>query len=956
MTDGQIRSSSVGAVAVAEWNPDVVYIGMGEVQLRGNIMQGDGVYKSTDGGTTWRHTGLADTQVIARIRVHPQNPDLVYVAAFGHPAGPNEQRGVFRSKDGGKTWERILYRDAKTGAVDLAVDRNNPRVMFAALWEAGRVSWQLSSGGPGSGLFKSTDGGDTWTEITRNPGLPKGVVGKIGVAISGADSNRVWAVIEAADRGVFRSDDSGATWTRVTEERRLLTRAFYYTRIYADPKDRDTVYVLNDGFYKSTDGGKTWRTLEPPHGDNHDLWIDPTNPKRMVNSNDGGGNVSVNGGETWTAQDYPTAQLYHVATTKDVPYHVCGAQQDSTTVCVPSRDWDNLRMPRGTLGDWYYAVGGGESGYVTPHPVNSDLFYAGSQGALLTRYDRRTGGIRDIQPYPRFFSGEASSELPERWQWTFPIVFSPTDPHVLYTSSQHLWKTTDDGQSWTKISPDLTKADPKTLGRSGGPITGDMNGPEIFATIFTVAPSKSDPDTIWTGSDDGLIYVTRDGGKNWSNVTPPDLPELARISMIEASAHARGQAYFAAKRYLLDDRAPYLYRTSDYGQSWTKIVAGIRADAYAHSIREDPARPGLLYAGTEHGVWVSFDDGSSWTSLSLNLPDVQISDLVVEQHDLVVATHGRSFYVLDGIDMLRQLTPEVTAKELHLFEPADVYRRVMDANIDYYLKRAADKVELEILDSNGRRVRLFTGTPKDNAFQEDTSWTKGGRTPLLRPPGTRAGTNRFTWDLRYEGATVWPGIIIFSARPELGPMAVPGVYRVRVTANGETQETTLRLQLPRGSRAAEADLQAQFDLAMKIRDRTTEANEAVLEIRDIRRQVEERLGRTKDQRIVAAARGLLTKITAVEGDIYQVKNTAWQDFLDFPIKLNNRLASLRRVVETGDARPTDGAEQVFKELSAELDTHLKKLNDALGSDLAALNRLLAAAKLARVEPAARKTT
>src|SRR5438132_5837986 len=529
VTDGQIHSSSVGAVAVSESNPDVVYIGMGEACLRGNIMQGDGVYKSTDAGKTWTHIGLTDSQIISRIRIHPANPDLVYVAAFGHPAGPNTERGVFRSKDGGKTWTRILFRNDHTGAIDLAIDRSHPNVLYAALWEAYRVSWQMSSGGPGSGLFKSTDGGDTWTEITRHKGLPQGVDGRIGVAI-GADSNRVYAIVENENGGVFSSDDAGATWTKVSEDRRLRQRAFYYTHIFADPKNRDTLYVLNTGFYKSTDGGKTYRTLRPQHGDNHDLWIDPNNPQRMINSNDGGANVSVNGGTTWTAEDFPTAQLYHVATTKDFPYQVCGAQQDNSTICVQSQQ----TRARGSA---MYSVGGGESGYIAPSPINPNVFYAGSQGALITRYDRSSGETRDIQPYPRFFSGEPSSALKERWQWTFPIVFSPLDPKTLYLSSQHLWKTTDDGQSWVQISPDLTLADAKTLGLSGGPITGDMNGPEVFATIFTIAPSRLERGTIWTGSDDGLVYVTRDEGKRWTKITPPGLPDLGRVSLIEASPH-----------------------------------------------------------------------------------------------------------------------------------------------------------------------------------------------------------------------------------------------------------------------------------------------------------------------------------------------------------------------------------------------------------------------------------
>src|SRR5437867_4109250 len=636
VTDGQLHSSSVGAVAVSESNPDVVYIGMGETCIRGNIMQRDGVYKSADAGKTWTHLGLAETHAISKIRIDPRNPDVVYVAAFGHPAGRNAERGVYKSTDGGKSWRKVLYRDDRTGAIDLSLDPKNPNVLYAALWQAYRITWQMSSGGAGSGLFKSSDGGESWTEITRNTGLPAGVVGRIGVAVSPADGNRVYALIENADGGVFRSDDAGATWKRTNTERKLRQRAFYYTHVTADPQIKDRVYVLNVGFYRSDDGGARFdSSLAAPHGDNHDFWIAPNDNQRMIEANDGGGTVSVNGGKTWSEEDYPTAQLYHVATTTDFPYHVCGAQQDNSTLCLPSNDWSNLRGARTRrLGDWMYDVGGGESGYIAPDPKDPNIFYAGSQGALLTRYDRSNGQIRDVQVFPRFFSGEPSSALPERWQWTYPIVFSPKDPSILYTSSQHLWKSVDQGQTWQRISTDLTRADTSTLGYSGGPITGDMNGPEVYGTIFAIAPSYHDSNIIWTGSDDGLAYLTRDGGKTWTNITPPGLPKFARISIIDASRHDAGTAYLAAKNYLLDDRAPYIYRTHDFGKSWTKITTGIRADDYTHVVRDDPARAALLYAGTEHGVYVSWDDGEHWHSLSLNLPDAQVPDIVVEDYDL----------------------------------------------------------------------------------------------------------------------------------------------------------------------------------------------------------------------------------------------------------------------------------------------------------------------------------
>ncbi len=942
VTDGQIKSSSIGAVAVSESNPDVVYIGMGETELRGNIMQGDGVYKSTDAGKTWAHSGLADTHAISRIRIHPTNPDLVVVSALGHPYGPNEERGVFRTTDGGKTWLKILFRSNHSGAVDLCFDPQNPQVMFAAIWDAYRTPWSLSSGGPESGLFKTTDGGDSWTEITRNSGLPKGVVGKIGVSVSGADGKRVYAIVEAEDGGVFVSDDAGATWIKISEDRRLRQRAFYYSRIYADPKARDTVYVLNTGFYKSTDGGKTYKTVRTPHGDNHDLWIASNDSQRMINSNDGGGNVSINGGDTWTGQDYPTAQLYHVATTKDFPYHVCGAQQDNSTVCVSSEGGG-----RGRTNPLMYAVGGGESGYIAPHPKNPNLFYAGSQGALLTRFDRSTGHTRDIQVYPLFFSGMPASALKERWQWTFPIVFSPHDANVLYTSSQHLWKTTNDGQSWERISPDLTRADPKTLGDSGGPITKDQNGPEIYGTIFTIAPSRMEPSTIWTGSDDGLAYITRDGGKKWENITPPGLPEFSRISLIDASPHKPGTAYLAAKRYQLDDRAPYIFKTSDYGKTWSKIVNGIRADDFVHAVREDPKRQGQLYAGAEHGVYVSFDDGANWQSLSLGLPDVQVPDLVVEDNDLVIATHGRSFYILDDIGILRQLTPEFAGADVHLFQPRTAIRSVSQAEIDYYLKKPAEKITIEILDSKGQVIRAFAGSSEDDnrkpGSDAEEGESSGPRAP--RAPGRKAGSNRFEWDLRYPGATVFEGMILWSARAESGPPAPPGNYQVRLTADGQIQTQTFAIKRDPRLNVTDADLAEQFSLAIKVRDKTSEANEMVILIRAIKKQIKDRSEKGKDQTVQDAGEALAKKLSAVEEEVYQVRNRSNQDPLNFPIKLNNQIAALGRSIETGDGRPTAQAYVVFKELSAQLDASHARLSELVKSDLVQLNKVLVDRKL-----------
>ena len=948
VTDGQIGSSSVGAVAVAETNPDVVYIGMGETQLRGSIMQGDGVYKSIDGGKTWRHIGLTDTQAIARIRVHPTNPDIVYVAALGHPYGDNEQRGVFRSTDGGNTWKKILYVGSKAGATDLVIDRTNPKVLYASTWQVYRTPWKMWDGGAECKLFKSVDGGDTWIELTKNPGMPRAPLGAIGITVSPVDPNRLWAIVEANEGGVFRSDDGGWTWKLTNNERNLRQRAFYYSRIYADTADRDTVYGVNVGFFKSTDGGKTFQTISPPHGDNHDLWIDPNNPQRMIEANDGGATVTVNGGKTWSEEAYSTAQIYHVIATSDVPYHVAGAQQDSSTVAVPSKGWENMQA-HGPNHGWYYEVGGGESGYIAQSPTDPNVFYAGSQGALITRWDRSNGQVRDIQVYPRFFSGEPASALPERWQWTFPIVFSPVDPHTLYACSQHVWKTTDDGQSWQQISPDLTYHDPKTLGPSGGLITMDMNGPEIYATVFALAPSYRDANTIWAGSDDGMISVTRDGGKSWQNVTPGDMSKFTRVSIIDASHHDPATAYIAANRYQMDDCGPYVWRTHDFGKTWTKIIDGIKSDHFARVIREDPVRKGLLYLGTEHGVYVSFNDGDTWQPLQLNLPDTQVADLVVKDNDLVIATHGRGFWLLENIGPLRQINDELAKQDVILFKPADAIRGVYDATIQYYLSKQVESVKLEILDAAGKVVQTFTGKEpeqKADASAPRRRFRRGGPSN----PTTGAGLNQFTWSLSYPGAVSFEGMIMWSAGTERGPMAPPGKYQVRLTVGkySHTEPFAIRMN-PNLKGIHEEDLKSQFELAMKVRDKVSAADKAVIQIRDIRKQIEARLKESSDSQLSQSANSVLDKMRAIEEELYQVRNQSAQDPLNFPIKLNNRLGALGRSIETGDNRPTDATYKVFDELSKELEGHLENLSKVLKKDLVQLNSLLKEKNLAAVE-------
>ncbi|MDH4066118.1 MAG: glycosyl hydrolase, partial [Acidobacteriota bacterium] len=822
---------------------------------------------------------------------------------------------------------------------------------YAGLWEAFRSPWGMSSGGPGGGLFKSTDGGETWTELTRQAGLPPGLWGKLGVSVSPVDSSRVYALIESEQGGLFVSDDAGASWTRINDNRNLRQRAFYYTRVVADTKDKDTVYVLNVQFFKSTDGGKTTTQIRPPHGDNHDLWISGTDNQRMVQSNDGGANVSVNGGRSWTSQDFPTGQFYNVFTTRHVPYHVCGAQQDNSTACVGSRA--NPGAGEGSLPPIFYAVGGGESGYIAPDPNDLNVFYAGSYGGFLSRLDRETGQQRAVNIYPNNPMGYSAIDITERFQWTFPIVFSPVDGKTLYASSQHLWRTTNEGQSWEKISPNLTRSDPETMQASGGPITKDQTGVETYAVIFTIAPSRQDANTIWTGSDDGWVHVTRDGGKTWDKVTPPDLPDFTRISLIEASPHQNGVAYLAGNRYQLGDRKPYLYKTADFGRTWTKIVNGIPDHDFLRTVREDPKRSGLLYAGTEHGIYVSFDDGANWQSLALNLPTTPVHGIVVEERDLVIGTHGRGFYVLDNIGVLRQATPGLTTNNLFVFETFNPMRGLdRDVTFDYYLGKDADEVRIEFLDAQGTVLRSFTGTPKaaggtSEAADDDDN-------PFRRAParvGVAKGMNRFTWDLRYEGATVFPGMIMWAAQPQRGPAAPPGAYTVRVTANGETQTRDFALGMdPRllADGITEAYLQEQFTLSTQVRDKVTAANMAVVQIRGIRDQVNERLDKVGPRRkaeIQKLADAVLNSLAAVEQEVYQVKNQSGQDPLNFPIKLNNKIAALMGVIESADHRPTQQTYEVFNELSAALDAELRKRDATIKNDLPRLNAAFQREKL-----------
>ena len=970
VSDGSVfGTGSVGAIGISDSDPNTIYVGMGESPIRGNVSHGDGVYKSIDAGKTWKRVGLEDTRQIARIRVHPKNSDLVYVAALGHVWGPNDQRGVFRSKDGGKTWDKVLSRGNKAGAIDLILDPTNPNTIYAGFWEVYRKPWTLESGGPGSGIFKSTDGGDTWTELTRNNGLPKGTIGKIGITVSPANPERVWAIVEAEEGGVFRSDNGGTTWTRVNEERRLRQRAWYYTRIYADPKNADTVYVLNTGFYRSNDGGRTYTAISVPHGDNHDLWIAPDDPNRMIESNDGGSNVSYNGGRSWTQQDQPTAQFYRVALDNDFPYNVYGAQQDNSTVRIASRTTE------GGIGtsDWY-DVGGGESGWIAPSPKDSQIVFAGSYGGLTTRQDHRTGQLRDVNPYPNNPMGAGADVLKYRFQWNFPILFSPHDPNTLYVGANVLFKSNDEGSSWQVISPDLTRNDKSKQGSSGGPITKDNTSVEYYATIFAVMESPVQAGTIWTGSDDGVVYLSRDGGKNWSNVTPPTsiMPEWIQINSLEASPYDPATAYVAATMYKWDDNKPYLYKTSDYGKTWKKITNGIPDTTFTRVIREDPNKRGLLYAGTETGMYISFDSGEHWQAFQLNLPVVPITDLAIQKREkeLVVATQGRAFWILDDLPLVHQMMDAgglSAIGETRLYKPKESYRmpgggggpqaptategkNPPNGVVVYYSLKAkpASDVELEFLDSSGKSIRKFTsrarrpaegGAPPPPAG-EGGGFGGGGAPP---PVPTDIGLNRFVWDTRYGDAVRFPGMILWAGETR-GPKVAPGTYQVKLTVDGKSQTQNFEIKSDPRLTITAADYTKQTELGLKIRDKLSETHNAIIQIRDVRKQVEDLLKRLADQPnskpVTDAGTALNKNLTTIEEALYQTKNQSNQDPLNFPIRLNNKLAALGGVVATAEAAPTSQSYAVYDELVAQIDAQLQKLAQLMRTDVPAFNQLV----------------
>ena len=943
---------SIGSVAVSASEPSIVYVGTGEACIRGNISHGDGVYKSLDGGKTWKNVGLRDTRAIGRVIVNPRNPDIVFVAALGLPYGPNVDRGIFRTTDGGKNWEKVLYKDVNTGGIDIAFDPANPNILFASLWQARRTPWSLSSGGPGSGLYRSNDGGSTWKQLEEH-GLPKLPYGRVGVVVA-ANSERAYALIEAKEGGLYRTDDGGETWQLVNGSHDFTQRAWYYMHVIADPQDPDTVYIANVEFHKSTDGGRTFNKVKVPHGDNHGLWIDPKNSRRMIASNDGGVTVTLDGGKTWTREDnQPTAQFYHVITDTRSPYYVYGAQQDNSTIAIASRDDDGAI----TRADWY-SVGGGEAGYIAPYPPDPNIVYAGDYEGNITRFDKRTGQIKNIAVSPEISDGQGAAKLEHRFQWTAPIQISPHDPNTLYYGGERVFKTTDGGAHWEAISPDLTRNDKSKQQPSGGPITIDDTGTEYYDTVFAIAESPVTKGLIWAGTDDGLIQLTRDGGKSWTNVTPKDLPEWSRISQIDASPHDAGTVYVAAERHQFDDLRPYAYKTSDYGKTWTKITRGIPDTTFVRAVREDPKKRGLLYAGTETGVYVSFNDGADWRRLQLNLPTTPIHDLVVKNDDLVLATHGRSFWILDDVTPLRQFSDQVANTDVYLYKPATAFRMhnvedppkpilvgqnpPLGAVIYYYLK-AAPKAEttIEILNGAGSVVRKYSSNklqPLDEPLAPDDKKPE----KEIKP---EAGLNRFLWDLHYEGASRVPDYYLFEYKDGArGPLALPGQYQVRLTVDGKSQTAPVELKLDPRVNVSQADLEKQFKLLMDVRDELSRVYDAVNQIQDVRQQVDglkKRLSENANAKTVLTTGSELDqKLVAVRDNLINLKITANEDSLAYPPQIDGKLAFLALVAAgSSDSAPTESQYKEFDKLKKQADDLLARWAELQKTDVAAFQKL-----------------
>ena len=938
ISDGYFKTGSVGAIAVSESDPNVIYVGMGEHAVRGvTTSHGDGVYKSTDAGKTWTHMGLAATRVIARIRVHPSNPDLVYVAAQGATHGPTPERGIYRSRDGGATWQQVLFVSKSAGASELSMDPTNPRMLYAGFWDHQRYPWTVVSGGPGSGIYKSSDGGDTWEELSS--GLPE-LMGKTAVDVSPANPDRVWALIEAQgdEGGLYLSDDAGASWTQLNSERVTRARAWYYIEVYADPQDEETVYIMNAPFLKSVDGGKTFKQIRVPHGDQHDLWINPTNNRNMINANDGGANISFNGGQSWsTQQNQPTAQFYRVITDNRFPYYVYGGQQDNSTVAIASRtsdagiDWK----------DWY-RVGGCESAHVAFDPDDPVLVYAGCYQGQISRYDVRTKIARNIMAYPYLGLGMTPEDMRYRFNWNAPIVASPHDRSVIYHAGNVLLKTEDGGVGWVEVSPDLTRNEKAKQGPGGAPITNEAAGGENYNTIMYVIESPHEAGTIWVGTDDGLVHLTRDGGANWENVTPRDVGE-AMINSIEVSPHDAASAYIVVTRYKFNDLTPHIYRTNDYGRSWRRIVRGIDEDAWVRAVREDPVRRGLLYAGTETGVYVSFDDGERWQTLQLNLPVVPVTDLKIQGNDLVASTQGRAFWILDDLSPLRQIDDEVSRAAAHVFAPGRAYLfggsgdslPRMGANppqgaiVQYYLADAPDSVvTLEILDGAGAVIRTYSSVKQEGSDE--------------KPIPAKAGQNRAVWDLRHEPLPKAEGLFVFGSLQ--GRRVMPGTYQVRLTASEHTQTQSFEVEGDPRLRLSPTDYMAVDEFLVAIREQLSEMHEGVNRIRDVKKQIEgflERIeGRPEAEELDEAGDALMERLTELEEMLVQPKQKTFQDVVNFPSQLNAQFLYIRVAADAAGPPLTEGVKTRLADLSEQWSEQKALMESLLEQELADWNALV----------------
>lgn len=930
---------SVGAIAVSEWDNNVMYVGMGEKTIRGNVSSGDGMYKSEDAGKTWKHIGLPNSRHIPRVRIHPKNPDIVYAAVLGDLYKSSSERGVYKSVNGGKTWKKVLFSNENSGAIDLIIDPTNPRTLYATTWNVRRTPYSLSSGGEGSGIWKSTDSGETWKNISKNDGLPKGIWGISGVTVSPLNSNIVWAIVENEKGGVYKSMNGGKTWKLINKERKLRQRAWYYTRIYADTQDENIVYVLNVRYHKSSDGGKTYKTYNAPHGDHHDLWIAPEDNQRMIIADDGGGQVSFDAGENWsTYLNQPTSQFYRVTTDNHFPYRIYAAQQDNSTLRIPHRT--NGRFISAQA---WESTAGGESAHITVDPLNNDIAYGGSYSGLLTRKNHKTGETRAVNVWPDDPMGHGAEDFKYRFQWNFPVLFSPNNPKKLYAASNHLHVTTNEGQSWKIISPDLTKNDPKTLGPSGGPITKDNTSVEYYGTIFAVAEVPKEDGVIYTGSDDGLVHITKNGGQNWENITPKNMPEWMMINCIEIDPHTKGGAYIVGTKYKTGDYNPYIYKTTDYGKSWRKITTGIGNEDFTRVLRADPKRKGLLYAGTERGMYVSFNDGKNWQKFQLNLPIVPITDLAIKEDNLIAATQGRSLWIIDDLTPLHQINSTITKENFFLYKPKNNYRMAGGRGskskrngtnyfggigINYYLKNFTkkDTIALHFYDKNATPIRSFSNFPDKKK--------KEGK---LKP---KQGNNLFYWDMMYTGADSVKGMILWWASLN-GPMALPDTYKVKLLVNGKIKEQNFSIVKKPNSEASNTDLKEQFNFINSINAKMTEIHKALKNVKKVRTQVstlkKSITDKKKHKALLDFASKLVKDMGVIENNLYQTKSKSGQDPLNFPIKLNNKLGHLNSLTRIGDYKPTDQSIAFKNDITKEIDIQLSKLYTLFNNEVKELN-------------------